>query len=196
MPTTATRILQANESWYFFTTNTNDATTTKFTRHTTKVITTLSDALTITDVTHARWRQSEEKLLAETYIQILEDPRLGIDQTSKSFWCKVTSEYNWHASYKRTKDMITRKSTALTRDCNKFVRILEEHARLSTWEVLKDYNKWRRIKVIVPRRRVRTTEDIVEPNELFRDETIPRTPARQGLPIVKNLTRPNRQDNL
>ncbi|GJU59292.1 hypothetical protein Tco_1237058 [Tanacetum coccineum] len=123
-----------------------------------------------TDVTRTRWQQSEEKLLAETYIQISEDPRVGINQTNKSFLGLVTSEYSRHASLKRTKDMITGKGTTLTRDCNKFVGVVEEHARV---DVLKEHHKWRDVKAVVPGIHVRTAEDIEELNELFRDDTIP-----------------------
>ncbi|GJS19659.1 RNA-directed DNA polymerase, eukaryota, reverse transcriptase zinc-binding domain protein [Tanacetum coccineum] len=76
----------------------------------------------------------------------------------------------------------------------KITRIVEEHARLSgendsmwlarcyktfaenylyafthyeAWDVLKNHHKWRGVKVVVPGRRVRTVEDIEEPNELF-----------------------------
>ncbi|GJY90380.1 hypothetical protein Tco_0505576 [Tanacetum coccineum] len=84
-----------------------------------------------TDVTHTRWTHEEEKLLAETYVQISEDPRTGIDQTNKKFQGKVVSEYNDQATIQRTKDMITGKWTTLSRDCNKFVAIVDGHAQLS-----------------------------------------------------------------
>ncbi|GJY83191.1 hypothetical protein Tco_0496567 [Tanacetum coccineum] len=132
-------------------------------------------------------------------------PRLGIDQSHKTLWGKVTSEYNHHATVQRTKDMITGKWTTLTRVCNKFAVIVDKNARLSgendstwqarcyktffqlwgspfvhydTWDVLKDHHKWRGVKVVKPGRRVRTTEDLEEPNELFRDDTIPRPPGK------------------
>nr|GEU46496.1 hypothetical protein [Tanacetum cinerariifolium] len=92
-----------------------------------------------TDVTHTRLGQFEEFFLAETYIQISEDPRFGIDQTNKSFWGQVTGEYNRHAPIKHT-NVVS--------------------------------------KAVVPRRRVHTTKDIEEPNELFRDNTIPRPPGK------------------
>ncbi|GJY16300.1 hypothetical protein Tco_0386722 [Tanacetum coccineum] len=88
------------------------------------------------------------------------------------------SEYNRQATVQRTKDMITGKWTTLTRDCNKFAGIVEEHARLSAWDVLKNHHKWRGVKAVVPGRRVRTAEDIEEPNELFRGDTIPRPPGK------------------
>ncbi|GKG24282.1 RNA-directed DNA polymerase, eukaryota, reverse transcriptase zinc-binding domain protein [Tanacetum coccineum] len=68
------------------------------------------------DVTHTCWTQEEEKLLTEMFIQISEDPQLGIDQSHKTFWGKVTSEYNHHTTVQRTKDMIRGKWTTLTRD--------------------------------------------------------------------------------
>ncbi|GJU74463.1 hypothetical protein Tco_1265868 [Tanacetum coccineum] len=101
--------------------------------------------------------------------------------------------------------MITGKWSTLTRDCNKFVGIVDEHQWLSgendstwlsscykvfteTWgyafvhyqacDVLKDHHKWRCVKVVVPGRRVRKAEDIEDPNELFRDDTIPRPPDK------------------
>nr|GEW38202.1 hypothetical protein [Tanacetum cinerariifolium] len=121
------------------------------------------------------------------------------------FLGKVTSEYNHHETVHRTKDMIMRKWTTLTCDCNKFVAIVDENAWLSgehdstwqarcyktfvqlcgsqfvhydAWNVLKDHYKWRGVKPVRPRRRVHTTEDLEEPNELFRDDTIPRPPRK------------------
>ncbi|GJZ88894.1 hypothetical protein Tco_0660676 [Tanacetum coccineum] len=100
----------------------------------------------------------------------------------------------------RTKDMITGKWKILTRDCNKFAPIVDKNAQLSgendstwqarcyttfiqlcvspfvhydTWDVLKDHRKWRGVKAVRPERRVRTTEDLEEPNELVLDDTIP-----------------------
>ncbi|GKB59837.1 hypothetical protein Tco_0916023 [Tanacetum coccineum] len=45
-------------------------------------------------------------------------------------------------------------------------------------DVLKDHHKWCGVKVVKPGRRVRTTKDLEEPNELFRDDTIPRPPGK------------------
>nr|GEV23896.1 glutathione S-transferase T3-like [Tanacetum cinerariifolium] len=97
--------------------------------------------------------------------------------------------------------MITGKWTTLTCDCNKFAEIVDEHARLSgendstwlarcyktffetsrfafihyeAWDMLKNHLKWCGVQVIVPERRVRTVEDIEDPNKLFQDDTIPR----------------------
>ncbi|GKF09419.1 hypothetical protein Tco_0043643, partial [Tanacetum coccineum] len=46
------------------------------------------------------------------------------------------------------------------------------------WDVLKNHHKWRGVKAVVPGRRVRTAEDIEEPNELFRGDTIPHPPGK------------------
>ncbi|GKC63557.1 hypothetical protein Tco_1096155 [Tanacetum coccineum] len=101
--------------------------------------------------------------------------------------------------------MITGKWTTLTRDCNKFVAIFDEHARLGgendstwldryyktfaenwgfafvhyeVWDVLKNHHKRRGVKAVVSERRVRTVEDIEEPNELFQGDTIPHQPGK------------------
>ncbi|GJW11395.1 hypothetical protein Tco_1577222 [Tanacetum coccineum] len=101
--------------------------------------------------------------------------------------------------------MIAGNWTILIHDCNKFVGIVEEHARLSgendstwlarcyktffenyrfafvhyeAWDVLKNHRKWRGVKVVVLGRRIRTAEDIEEPNEQFRGDTIPRLPGK------------------
>ncbi|GKA96846.1 hypothetical protein Tco_0818941 [Tanacetum coccineum] len=68
---------------------------------------------------------------------------------------QVTSEYNRNVFYNRIKDMITGKWSLLT------------HA-------LKDHHKWRGAKAVVPGRRLRTADDVKEPNELSQDDTIPR----------------------
>nr|GEU44077.1 HAD-like domain-containing protein [Tanacetum cinerariifolium] len=153
-----------------------------------------------TDIIRTPWSQKEEKLLAETWIQVSEDPRLGVDQEKKTCWQKVVSEYNRHASFKRKKDMITGKWTTLTRDCNKFAAIVAQYERLSgenestwvtrcykhfqeiwgfafvhheAWEVLKGHSKWRDTKAFVPERRVRADDDVEDPNELFRNDPQP-----------------------
>ncbi|GKE68837.1 hypothetical protein Tco_1526909, partial [Tanacetum coccineum] len=49
---------------------------------------------------------------------------------------------------------------------------------------------------VLPGRHVRTGEDIEDPNELFRDDIIPRPPSKPSLPRMKNLTRLNQRDHL
>ncbi|GJS44208.1 RNA-directed DNA polymerase, eukaryota, reverse transcriptase zinc-binding domain protein [Tanacetum coccineum] len=46
------------------------------------------------------------------------------------------------------------------------------------WDVLKNHRKWRGVKVVVLGRRIRTAEDIEEPNEQFRGDTIPHLPSK------------------
>ncbi|GJZ65189.1 hypothetical protein Tco_0621885, partial [Tanacetum coccineum] len=119
--------------------------------------------------------------------------------------------------------MITKKWTTLTRDCNKFARIVEENARLSgendstwlarcyktfsnnwgfafvhyeAWDVLKKHHKWCGVKFVVPERRVGTAEDIEESNELFRGDTIPRPPGKLRPTKSQNPTRPDPRDHL
>ncbi|GJT49697.1 hypothetical protein Tco_0975854 [Tanacetum coccineum] len=43
---------------------------------------------------------------------------------------------------------------------------------------VENHHKWRGVKAVVPGRRVRTAEDIEEPNELFRGDAIPRPPGK------------------
>ncbi|GKD58825.1 hypothetical protein Tco_1296334 [Tanacetum coccineum] len=46
------------------------------------------------------------------------------------------------------------------------------------WDVLKNHHKRRGVKAVVSERRVRTVEDIEEPNELFQGDTIPHQPGK------------------
>ncbi|GKD53217.1 hypothetical protein Tco_1286604 [Tanacetum coccineum] len=125
--------------------------------------------------------------------RLRDSPMHSLSQTSQSSRLPSENEYNRHASYKRTKDMITGKWTTLTRDCNKFVGVVEN---INAWDVLKDHHKWRGVKVVVPGRRVRTAEDIEDPNELFRDDTIPRSLGNPMPTKSQNPTRPNQRDHL
>ncbi|GJU03833.1 hypothetical protein Tco_1114171 [Tanacetum coccineum] len=82
----------------------------------------------------------------------------------------------------------------------KFVAIVDENARLSgendsTWQA-RYHHKWHGVKAVRPGRHVRTAEDLKEPNELFRDDTISRPPASQGLARVKYPIRLDRRDHL
>lgn len=176
-----------------------------------------------TTIIRTRWSQEEEKLLAETWIQVSEDTRLGVKQERKTFWQKVVSEYNRHASFKRTKDMITGKWTTLTRDCNKFTGIVAQYERLSgekdstwvthcykkfqeiwgfafvhyeAWDVLKGHSKWRDTKAVVTGRRVRTVDDAKDPNELFRNDPQPRSLSKPRLPESKKLDKDMFQEKL
>ncbi|GJR29351.1 hypothetical protein Tco_1105583 [Tanacetum coccineum] len=98
----------------------------------------------------------------------VKDPRLGIDQTNRSFWGQVTSEYNWHASIKRSKgydnekwitlNVIATNFARVSRKCTLSVKMIQRGVArcyktfrrgqiwfaLSTkkaWDVLKDHHK-------------------------------------------------------
>ncbi|GKB82063.1 hypothetical protein Tco_0948958, partial [Tanacetum coccineum] len=74
------------------------------------------------------WTDGEELLLAETYIQVSEDPKEGADQQRDTFWYKVMDVYNKEAKRlkypNRSKNMITGKWTPMNRDVGKFNTII------------------------------------------------------------------------
>ncbi|GKA48394.1 hypothetical protein Tco_0741352 [Tanacetum coccineum] len=43
------------------------------------------------------WSQEEELLLAECFIQVSEDPRIGTDKKNDTFWYKIRKAYNAEA---------------------------------------------------------------------------------------------------
>ncbi|GJT01780.1 hypothetical protein Tco_0822949 [Tanacetum coccineum] len=81
------------------------------------------------------WTDGEELLLAETYIQVSEDPKKGADQQRDTFWYKVMDVYNKEAKRlkypNRSKNMITGKWTPMNRDVEKFNTIVCETALMS-----------------------------------------------------------------
>ncbi|GJX49341.1 serine carboxypeptidase-like protein 25 [Tanacetum coccineum] len=81
------------------------------------------------------WTDGEELLLAETYIQVSEDPKEGADQQRDTFWYKVMDVYNKEAKRlkypNRSKNMITGKWTPMNRDVGKFNTIVCETALMS-----------------------------------------------------------------
>ncbi|GKC28010.1 hypothetical protein Tco_1035304 [Tanacetum coccineum] len=81
------------------------------------------------------WTDGEELLLAETYIQVSEDPKEGADQQRDTFWYKVMDVYNKEAKRlkypNRSKNMITGKWTRMNRDVGKFNTIVCETALMS-----------------------------------------------------------------
>ncbi|GJW55295.1 hypothetical protein Tco_0099380 [Tanacetum coccineum] len=81
------------------------------------------------------WTDGEELLLAETYIQVSEDPKEGADQQRDTFWYKVMDVYNKEAKRlkypNRSKNMITGKWTPMNRDVGKFNTIVCETAIIS-----------------------------------------------------------------
>ncbi|GJW13208.1 hypothetical protein Tco_0017341 [Tanacetum coccineum] len=74
-------------------------------------------------IRHA-WTQAEELLLAESFIQISEDPKTGCDQKLATFWYKILDVYNKEANKKgfqeRTKNMLTGKWTPMNVAVMKF----------------------------------------------------------------------------
>ncbi|GJX24170.1 hypothetical protein Tco_0228615 [Tanacetum coccineum] len=145
-------------------------------------------------ITHTCWKQPEERLLSETYVQISKNEKTWRGSKFKTIWTKVHSGYNRHALFPRPNDMITGKWTSLTHDCNKFVGIFTQIEQISgendstwltrcfkriqetvgeggvhyeAWDVLKDHYKWCGAKVVVLERRDHTDDDVEEPNELF-----------------------------
>ncbi|GJV41674.1 hypothetical protein Tco_1420114 [Tanacetum coccineum] len=109
--------------------------------------------------------------------------------------------------------MVTGKWTTLTRNCNKFVAIVDAHARLSgendsmwlarcyktfaktwgfafihyeAWDVLKNQHKWRGVKADVPKKHVRiATGTLKSRTSYFKTTQYHVLPASQGLARVK-----------
>ena len=80
--------------------------------------------------TTVRWQGIEEKLLAECYVAITKDPKVGRAQPGDTFWKRVKDESNKTNFQKRNKDMLTRKWKTLNHDCQKFNAIFNREQRL------------------------------------------------------------------
>ncbi|GJY51094.1 hypothetical protein Tco_0441941, partial [Tanacetum coccineum] len=76
------------------------------------------------------WTQDEELLLAESFIQISEDPKIGCDQQKDTFWYKILDVYNTEAKRRgfieRTKNMLTGKWTPMNASVQKFNQLVSE----------------------------------------------------------------------
>ncbi|GJT74220.1 hypothetical protein Tco_1040945 [Tanacetum coccineum] len=74
--------------------------------------------------TRKLWTQEEELLVAECCIQISEDPNIGSEQKSETFWHKVLDQYNGQAKISKfpvcTKNMLTGKWTSMNRMVGRF----------------------------------------------------------------------------
>ncbi|GJS41183.1 hypothetical protein Tco_0566226 [Tanacetum coccineum] len=74
--------------------------------------------------------QHEELLLAESFIQISEDPKTGCDQQKDTFWYKILDVYNTEAKRRgfieRTKNMLTGKWTPMNASVQKFNQLVSE----------------------------------------------------------------------
>lgn len=73
--------------------------------------------------------------MAECFIQVSDDPNVGVDQNKDTFWYRVLEIYNIEAEkkkfVKRTKNMLTGKWTPLNRDVKKFNDLVDETQALS-----------------------------------------------------------------
>ncbi|GJU21703.1 glutathione S-transferase T3-like protein [Tanacetum coccineum] len=80
-------------------------------------------------IRHA-WTQAEELLLAKSFIQISEDPKIRCDQKLATFWYKILDVYNQEANKKgfqeHTKNMLTGKWTPMNAAVMKFNQLYEE----------------------------------------------------------------------
>ncbi|GKA13870.1 hypothetical protein Tco_0693516 [Tanacetum coccineum] len=79
------------------------------------------------------WSQDEELILAESFIQISEDPKTGCDQQKDSFWWDRDLDslvYNAEAKKRgfieRTKNMLTGKWTPMNASVQKFNQLVSE----------------------------------------------------------------------
>ncbi|GJR06895.1 hypothetical protein Tco_0529879 [Tanacetum coccineum] len=109
------------------------------------------------------WSQEEELLLAECFIQISEDPRVGSDQKNDTFWYKIRDAYNEQAAKKglmiRTKNMLTGKWTPMNRDVGKFNSLYNETKAMSGEN---DENLMTRIEIVTPRQGENTRRNIMD----------------------------------
>nr|GEX80253.1 kinetochore protein Nuf2-like isoform X1 [Tanacetum cinerariifolium] len=81
------------------------------------------------------WTQNEELLLAESFIQISEDPKTGCHQQKDTFWYKILDVYNTEAKRRgfieRTKNMLTGKWTPMNASIQKFNQLVAKMLALS-----------------------------------------------------------------
>ncbi|GJW46564.1 hypothetical protein Tco_0078210 [Tanacetum coccineum] len=126
-------------------------------------------------IRHA-WTQAEELLLAESFIQISEDPKTGCDQKLATFWYKILDVYNQEANKKgfqeRTKNMLTGKWTPMNAAVMKFNQLYEETLAHSGEN---DENHMARVLQLS---RLRGTDK--EPDH-FGDDELPRPPGLQRI---------------
>nr|GEZ17622.1 hypothetical protein [Tanacetum cinerariifolium] len=74
------------------------------------------------------WTDEEEFLLAECFIQIFEDPKMGCDQQKDTFWYKILEVYKTEAKKRKfiehTKNMLTEKWTTMNTAIQKFNQLV------------------------------------------------------------------------
>ncbi|GJW68146.1 hypothetical protein Tco_0122570 [Tanacetum coccineum] len=82
--------------------------------------------------TNIRWTNAEEKLLAETFVEVSQNAAIGNDQTNEAFWSQITDDFNGRTNRDaRTKNMITGKWTRINGECQKFNAIYKHLQRKS-----------------------------------------------------------------
>ncbi|GJX94495.1 hypothetical protein Tco_0349081 [Tanacetum coccineum] len=125
------------------------------------------------------WSQEEELLLAECFIQIFEDPRIGSDQKNDTFWYKILDAYNDQAGKRgfpiRTKNMLTGKWTPMNREVSKFNSLVNETKAMSRendGDLMTRKHKWNNPESTNARQNHHrlTNNDL----ELFGDDELPR----------------------
>ncbi|GJX07655.1 hypothetical protein Tco_0195587 [Tanacetum coccineum] len=129
------------------------------------------------------WSQGEELLLAKSFIQISEDPKIGSDKKNDTFWYKVLDVYNEEAKKDnyppRTKNMLTGKWTPMNRDVQKFNSLVQETLVMSgendeDW-MRRDKHTWKNPESPLARRnRLWVTN---EESEHFLEDALPRLPG-------------------
>nr|GEW11006.1 hypothetical protein [Tanacetum cinerariifolium]GEZ18798.1 hypothetical protein [Tanacetum cinerariifolium] len=120
------------------------------------------------------WSQEEESLLAECFIHISKDPRVGSDQKNDTFWYKIRDAYN---------DQATKLAMSGENDENLMTRIeilyrayeKTDFEHKSAWNFLKGKHKWNNPESTQARRNRHQVTD-PEP-ELFGDDALPRPPG-------------------
>ncbi|GKB18881.1 hypothetical protein Tco_0852804 [Tanacetum coccineum] len=131
------------------------------------------------------WSQDEELILAESFIQIFDDPKTGCDKKNETFWYKILDVYNVEATrhdyMERTKNMLTEKWTPMNANVQKFNQLVEE-TLVHSEENDEDWmtvHKWKNLESTLARRnRLRVTDE--EP-EHFEENVLPRPPGAQRI---------------
>ncbi|XP_071695527.1 uncharacterized protein [Rutidosis leptorrhynchoides] len=75
------------------------------------------------------WTPEEEEILAECWLDVTENPKIGTPQSADSFWNTVVDNYNQLADRKRNNDQITGKWAKMSRDIKAFIAAHEEYWR-------------------------------------------------------------------
>ncbi|GKA11151.1 hypothetical protein Tco_0690584 [Tanacetum coccineum] len=122
------------------------------------------------------WSKYEELILAESFIQIFEDPKTGCDQKNETFWYKILDVYNAEAKRRgymeRTKNMLTGKWTLMNVNVQNFNQLVEE-------TLVHRKHKWKNPESTLARRNhLRVTDEELEH---FGEDALPRPPGLQRI---------------